>query len=413
MKTFEVTKTSSRDTKWYHVSRTDFMYDGNPGSYCKMTGDKTNAYYIKYDGHDCLWGVKRGILNRFGKMFDVPKYEDFIDHMKGLFNIEIPTITYDTDKLVVYNITRPQKTEVDGISEVVCQFVFNNIHGEYILDISKIAVGNIIIYDGLTLIITDWCKDMSREFEGDVFPSPKYSDFISQIKDTFGIELPTVNKPNYTKSREIDIDIPSVNKPDTDKLVITDTNVRKNLAKNPNDDYIETVKKFMYKGKEGKCTNVVFGILTENAIEYDNFKTVITEYHHDDGSVRCDINGDRYILPEQSDFVNQIKDAFGVELPTVKREPNKIIILNKTHTCERDIYYTSYKFEFNGKPGTCLIRVGDDINATRITYDGEDKEWGRYYGDWDCTSYTFTDPKYNDFKEAAKEAFRIYDFPNR
>lgn len=169
---------------------------------------------------------------------------------------------------------------------------------------------------------------------------------------------------------------------------------------------IDSVTKFMYNGKEGKYTKNVFGDIVSHTIEHNGFKTLVK-------SNCTEPEGDRYELPEHSDFVNQIRDAFGVELPIIKREHNKITILKKTKRCEREIYYTTYEFEFNGKPGTCLIRVGDDINATRITYDGEDKEWGRYYGDWDCTSYTFTDPKYNDFKKAAKEAFGIYDFPDR
>lgn len=443
MKKFEATRRNSIDGKWYNIKRTDFVYDGKPGSYYKMWDDKVNSHCIIYDDHDCIWSIKHGPLGRFGRMFDVPKYQEFIDYVGILFNIEVPTITYDTDDLVIYNSTPPSEPDKRGIVKIVYQFIFNGIHGKYTQYKTDYKIENVIEYDGLKSVVVEWIIDSGLEYQGDCFPLPKYSDFVSQFKSTFVLSLPTVNKPDDNKIgahssvkknlydyvteiyatdprviQQVDlgeeIDISTVNKPDTDKLVITDTNTRKNLAKNPNDDdYIETVKKFMYKGKEGKCTNVIFGILTENAIEYDNFKTVITEYHHDDGSVRCDINGDRYILPENSNFVNQIKDAFGVELPTVKREPNKIIILNKTHTCERDIYYTSYKFEFNGKPGTCLIRVGDDINATRITYDGEDKEWGRYYGEWDCTSYTFTDPKYNDFKKAAKEAFGIYDFPDR
>lgn len=405
MKKFEVTETSSRDTKWYHISRTDFMYDGNPGSYCRMKGNKTNAKYIRYDGHDCLWGVKRGILSRFGKMFDVPKYKDFIDHMKRVFNIEIPTITYDTDKLVVYNVTRPQKTEVDGISEIVCQFVFNNIHGEYILDVCKTAVGNIIIYDGLTLIITDWLKDMSREFKGDVFPIPKYSDFVSQFKNTFDIELPTINKPD-TDIIEIPVKTHKQEEKisNTSKITILDkTEDRYNYKEY---ECIDSVTKFMYNGKEGKYTKNVFGSIVDHTIEYNGFKTLVK-------SNRNEPEGDRYELPEYSDFVNQIRDAFGLELPIIKREHNKITILKKTERSERGIHYTTYEFEFNGKPGTCTHRNGEIINATRIEYDGEDKEWGYYFGDWDCTSYTFTDPKYDEFKKSAKEVLHAYDFPNR
>lgn len=424
MKKFEVTETSLRDENGEHILRIDFMYDDKPGSYCRITGDIGDATYIRYDGHDCVWGVRRGTPGRFGTMFDVPKYKEFVDDMKIVFNIEIPTIIYDTDDLVVYYIAPPSKPDKRGIVKMVRQFIFNGIRGAYTQYTTDYKIENIIEYDGIRSTVIEWIIDSSLEFKDDCFPLPKYSDFVSQFKDTFLLGLPTTvvskntnevanNKPIVSKKTNnidiIDNGISIPNKQEeknsgTNKITILDKTEDRYSYKEY--ECIDTETKFMYKGKEGKYTKNIFGSIVTHTIEYNGFKTLIK-------SNCSEPDGDRYELPEHSDFVNQIRDAFGVELPIIKREHNKITILKKTKRCEREIYYTTYEFEFNGKPGTCTHRNGENINATRIEYDGEDKEWGYYFGDWDCTSYTFTDPKYDEFKKSAKEVLHAYDFPNR
>ena len=416
MKKFEVTETSLRDENGEHIFRIDFMYDDKPGSYCRITGDIGDATYIRYDGHDCVWGVRRGTPGRFGMMFDVPKYKEFVDDMKIVFNIEIPTITYDTDDLVVYYIAPPSKPDKRGIVKMLHQFIFNGIRGAYTQYTTDYKIENIIEYDGLRSVIIEWIYDMSVEYQGDCFLLPKHSDFASQFMDTFTVSLPTTNKPIVSKETNnidiIDNGISTPTKTHKQEEKISGTNNITILDKTE-DRYnykeyecIDTVIKFMYNGKEGKYTKNVFGDIVSHTIEYNGFKTLVK-------SNCTEPDGDRYELPEHSDFVNQIRDAFGVELPVIKREHNKITILKKTKRCEREIYYTTYEFEFNGKPGTCTHRNGENINATRIEYDGEDKEWGYYFGDWDYTSYTFTDPKYDEFKKSAKEVLHAYDFPNR
>lgn len=423
MKKFEATRRNSIDGKWYNIKRTDFVYDGKPGSYYKMWDDKVNSHCVIYDDHDCIWSINHGPLGRFGRMFDVPKYQEFIDYVGILFNIEVPTITYDTGDLVIYNSTPPSKPDNRGIVKIMYQFIFNGIHGKYTQYKTDYKIENVIEYDGLKSVVIEWIIDCGLEYKDDCFPLPKYSDFVSQFKDTFVLSLPTVNKSDNIKSGEINIDISTVNKPDTDMIEIpVKTHKQEEKISNTSkitildktedrynyEEYecIDSVTKFMYNGKEGKYTKNVFGSIVDHTIEYNGFKTLVK-------SNRNEPEGDRYELPEHSDFVNQIRDAFGVELPIIKREHNKITILKKTERSEREIHYTTYEFEFNGKPGTCTHRNGENINATRIEYDGEDKEWGYYSGDWDCTSYTFTDPKYDEFKKSAKEVLHAYDFPNR
>ena len=362
-------------------------------------------------------GISKGEKALFGKRFELPKYEDFVSSISRKFNIDIPTVTFDSDKLVVYYTNVPTESDSDGNTRDISEFMYKGISGRCTEIKSEIKREYIIEYNGLRTVITRHYGFVVIDTNvGDKYQLPEYSDFVRQIKDTFDIELPTIDKSTVSKATNhidiIDDEIPipsskhkqEEKKSNADKITILDKTEDRYSYK----DYecIDTETKFMYKGKEGKYTKNIFGSIVSHTIEYNGFKTLIE-------SNRTEPEGDRYELPEHSDFVNQIRDAFGVELPIIKREHNKITILKKTKRCEREIYYTTYEFEFNGKPGTCLIRVGDDINATRITYDGEDKEWGRYYGDWDCTSYTFTDPKYNDFKKAAKEAFGIYDFPDR
>lgn len=417
MKEFKIAKTKTHTVNGIEIEDTKFMYDGIKGVYAKITTNSTNVVYIIYDGHECLWGISKGKTALFGKRFELPKYEDFVSSMSRKFNIDIPTVTFDFDKLVVYCTNVPTESDSDGNTRDISEFMYKGISGRCTEIKSEIKREYIIEYNGLRTVITRHYGFVVIDTNvGDKYQLPEYSDFVRQIKDTFDIELPTIDKSTVSKATNhidiIDDEIPipsskhtqEEKKSNADKITILDKTEDRYSYKEY--ECIDTETKFMYKGKEGKYTKNVFGSIVTHTIEYNGLRTVIK-------SNCSEPDGDRYELPEHSDFVNQIRDAFGVELPIIKREYNKITILKKTKRCEREIYYTTYEFEFNGKPGTCLIRVGDDINATRITYDGEDKEWGRYYGDWDCTSYTFTDPKYNDFKKAAKEAFGIYDFPDR
>lgn len=321
-----------------------------------------------------------------------------------------------------FKIAKRATRTIGGVDISYNKFIYDGIRGLCAKITSSTINARYVIYDGCECM---WGTNKGKEeFSGQRFKLPKYEDFVRQIKTSFDIEVPTttvskntnifMNKVKAALSKVTDtndiIEIPVETHKQEEKISNTSkiTILDKTEDRYSYKEYecIDSVIKFMYNGKEGKYTKNVFGDIVSHTIEYNGFKTLVE-------SNRTEPEGDRYELPEHSDFVNQIKDAFGVELPIIKREHNKITILKKTEIKERSVYITTYTFEFNGKPGTCTHRNGENINATRIEYDGESKEWGYYFGDWDCTSYTFTDPKYNDFKKSAKEVLHAYDFPNR
>lgn len=414
MKEFKIAKTKTHTVNGIEIEDTKFMYDGIKGVYAKITTNSTNVAYIIYDGHECMWGISKGKTALFGKRFELPKYEDFVSSMSRKFNIDIPTVTFDFDKLVVYYTNVPTESDSDGNTRDISEFMYKGISGRCTEIRSEIKKESIIEYNGLRTVITRHYDFVVIDTNvGDKYQLPEYSDFVRQIKDTFDIELPTIDKSTVSKTvNHIDIiddeiPIPSSkhkqeeNKSNADKITILDKTEDRYRYKEY--DCIDSVTKFMYNGKKGKYTKNVFGSIVTHTIEHNGFKTLIK-------SNRNEPEGDRYELPEHSDFVNQIKDAFGVELPIIKREHNKITILKKTETKERSVYITTYTFEFNGKPGTCTHRNGECINATRIEYDGRDKEWGYYFGDWDFTSYTFTQPEYAEFRKAVEKAFGV-SFP--
>lgn len=421
MKKFEVTETSLRDEKGEHILRIDFMYDDKPGSYCRITGDIGDATYIRYDGHDCVWGVRRGTPGRFGMMFDVPKYKEFVDDMKIVFNIEIPTITYDTDDLVVYYIAPPSKPDKRGIVKIVRQFIFNGIRGAYTQYTTDYKIENIIEYDGLRSVVIEWIEDFGLEFKDDCFPLPKYSDFASQFNGTFDIKLPTTvvskntnevvnNKPIVSKeTNNIDIiddgiEIPiSIHKQEekksnTDKIIILGTTEERGTYNGY--EYFDTITKFMYNGKEGEYIKGLVENLEIYTITYDGFITTTRE-----GDTNP--SGDRYILPEYSDFINQIKDTFGVILPTITREYNKIIIFKETTEYEGNNTIVTYKFEFNGKKGTCIRTFNETRNSTQLKFDGTSAEWGFFNSEWDGNTRVYNGPEYKEFRKAANEALGI------
>lgn len=315
-----------------------------------------------------------------------------------------------------FKIAKRATRTIGGVDISYNKFIYDGIRGLCAKITSPTINARYVIYDGCECM---WGTNKGKEeFSGQRFKLPKYEDFVRQIKTSFDIEVPTtavskntnifMNKIKAALSKATDtndiIEIPVETHKQEEKISILDkTEDRYNYKEY---ECIDSVIKFMYNGKEGKYTKNVFGSIVTHTIECNGFKTVVK-------SNRNEPEGDRYELPEHSDFVNQIRDAFGVELPIIKREHNKIAILKKTEIKERSVYITTYTFEFNGKPGTCTHRNGENINATRIEYDGKDKEWGYYSGDWDCTSYTFTDPKYDEFKKSAKEVLHAYDFPNR
>ena len=415
MKEFKIAKTKTHTING--IEDTKFMYDGIKGVYAKITTNSTNVAYIIYDGHECLWGISKGKTALFGKRFELPKYEDFVSSMSRKFNIDIPTVIFDFDKLVVYYTNVPTESDSDGNTRDISEFMYKGVRGRCTEIRSEIKKESIIEYNGLRTVVTKhYGYIVIDTSEGDKYQLPEYSDFVRQIKDIFDIELPTTDKSTVSKATNhidiIDDEIPipsskhkhEEKKSNADKITILDKTEDRYSYKEY--ECIDTETKFMYKGKEGKYTKNIFGSIVSHTIEYNGFKTLIE-------SNRTEPEGDRYELPEHSDFVNQIRDAFGLELPIIKREHSKITILKKTETKERSVHITTYEFEFNGKLGTCTYRNGENINATRIEYDGEDKEWGYYSGDWDCTSYTFTDPKYDEFKKSAKEVLHAYDFPNR
>ena len=321
-----------------------------------------------------------------------------------------------------FKIAKRSTRTIGSIDISYNKFIYDGIRGLCAKITSPTINATYVIYDGCECM---WGTNKGKEeFSGQRFKLPKYEDFVRQIKTSFDIEVPTtavskntnifMDKIKAALSKATDtndiIEIPVETHKQEDKI----SNISKiTILDKTEDRYsykeyecIDAVTKFMYNGKEGKYTKNVFGSIVTHTIECNGFKTVVK-------SNRNEPEGDRYELPEHSDFVNQIRDAFGVELPIIKREHNKIAILKKTETKERSVNVTTYTFEFNGKPGTCTHRNGENINATRIEYDGKDKEWGYYSGDWDCTSYTFTDPKYDEFKKSAKEVLHAYDFPNR
>ena len=414
MKEFKIAKTKTHTVNGIEIEDTKFMYDGIKGVYAKITTNSTNVAYIIYDGHECLWGISKGEKALFGKRFELPKYEDFVSSMSRKFNIDIPTVTFDFDKLVVYYTNVPTESDSDASTRDISEFMYKGLSGRCTEIKSAIKREYIIEYNGLRTVITRHYGFVVIDTNvGDKYQLPEYSDFVRQIKDTFDIELPTIDKSTVSKATNhidiIDDEIPipsSKHKQEeknsnTNKITILDKTEDRYSYKEYECIDIET--KFMYKGKEGKYTKNVFGSIVTHTIEHNGFKTLIK-------SNRNEPEGDRYELPEYSDFVNQIRDAFGVELPIIKREHNKITILKKTETKERSVYITTYTFEFNGKPGTCTHRNGECINATRIEYDGRDKEWGYYFGDWDFTSYTFTQPEYAEFRKAVEKAFSV-SFP--
>ena len=414
MKEFKIAKTKTHTVNGIEIEDTKFMYDGIKGVYAKITTDSTNVAYIIYDGHECLWGISKGKTALFGKRFELPKYEDFVSSMSRKFNIDIPTVTFDFDKLVVYYTNVPTESGSDGNTRDISEFMYKGLSGRCTEIKSEIKREYIIEYNGLRTVITRHYGFVVIDTNvGDKYQLPEYSDFVRQIKDTFDIELPTIDKSTVSKATNhidiIDDEIPipsskhkqEEKKSNADKITILDKTEDRYSYKEY--ECIDTETKFMYKGKEGKYTKNVFGSIVDHTIEYNGFKTLIE-------SNRNEPEGDRYELPEHSDFVNQIRDAFGVELPIIKREHNKITILKVTKEKDGGNTVVTYEFEYNGIKGKCERTFNPTRNSTRMMYDGQSKEWGFYNNEWDAESSGFNDSKYNDFKKAAEKAFGI-NFP--
>lgn len=436
MKEFEVTETKLSVENGENVSRIDFMYDNKPGSYYKITGDKTDIVGIVYDEHDCIWGVRRGTPGKFGRMFDVPKYEDFISFMSSLLNVEIPTITYDTDNLVVYLKALPSKTDEDGISRLISEFLYNGIRGKYTVNVSGINKEHIIEYDGLKSVIREWYDDnLNDDIEGDRFMLPQYSDFIAEFKKNFDIALPTTNDSEYNN------------------LVITNEDI-----KTRSDDGVQVRNtSFEYRGRSGMVTshfNIINRLIT---ISYDSMVYIRT-----DDFINMDTNeyGDVELLKSNIGFVKELKKVLEIDItytskntgslnelgdveieigdkpktnnifmdrinaklselidyaevtkPTVNKPDNtksgEINILNEKEEKDGGNIVVTFEFEYNGIKGICERTFNPTRNSTRMMYDGQSKEWGFYNNEWDAQSSGFTNPKYKEFIKAAEKAFSI------
>lgn len=439
MKKFEVTETKLSVENGENVSRIDFMYDDKPGSYYKITGDKTDIIGIVYDGHDCIWGVRRGTPGKYGRMFDVPKYEDFISYMSTLLNIEIPTITYDTDELVVYLAALPYSSDKDDISISISEFLYNGTHGKYTMNMSRINKEHIIEYDGLKSVIKVWCDDnLSDDIEGDRFMLPQYSDFVAEFKKNFDIVLPTTNDNKYNN------------------LVVTNEDI-----KTRSDDGVQVRNiSFEYRGRYGMVIshfNITNRLIT---ISYDSIVYIRT-----DDFINMDTNeyGDIKLLKSNTGFVKELKKVLEIDItdtsnnteslndigdvvieigdkpqtnnifldrinarvselidydevakPIVNKPDNtksgEINILNEKEEKDGGNIVVTFEFEYDGIKGICERTFNPTRNSTRMMYDGQSKEWGFYNNEWDAQSSGFTNPKYKEFIKAAEKAFSI-SFP--
>lgn len=319
-----------------------------------------------------------------------------------------------------FKIAKRATRTIGSIDISYNKFIYDGIRGLCAKIASPTINARYVIYDECECM---WGTNKGKEeFIGQRFKLPKYEDFVRQIKTSFDIEVPTtamsktnnifmdrINARLFKATDTIDIiEIPvKTHKQEekisnTSKITILDkTEDRYNYKEY---ECIDSVTKFMYNGKEGKYTKNVFGSIVDHTIEYNGFKTLIK-------SNRNEPEGDRYELPEHSDFVNQIRDAFGLELPIIKREHNKITILKVTNEKDGGNTVVTYEFEYNGIKGKCERTFNPTRNSTRMMYDGQSKEWGFYNNEWDAESSGFNDSKYNDFKKAAEKAFGI-SFPN-
>lgn len=411
MKEFKIAKTKTHTVNGIEIEDTKFMYDGIKGVYAKITTNSTNVAYIIYDGHECLWGISKGKTALFGKRFELPKYEDFVSSMSRKFNIDIPTVTFDFDKLVVYYTNVPTESDSDGNTRDISEFMYKGISGRCTEIKSAIKREYIIEYNGLRTVITRHYGFVVIDTNvGDKYQLPEYSDFVRQIKDTFDIELPTIDKSTVSKATnhidiiddEIEI-VTSTNKKEekksnADKITILDKTEERGTYNGY--EYFDTITKFMYNGKEGEYIKGLVGTLEIYTITYNGFITTTRE-----GDTNP--SGDRYILPEYSDFVNQIKDTFGVTLPTIKREHNKIIIFKETTEYEGNNTIVTYKFEFNDKKGTCIRTFNETRNSTQLQFDGTSAEWGFFNNEWDGNTRVYNGEEYKEFRKAANEALGI------
>lgn len=292
MKKFEETRRNSIDGKWYNIKRTDFVYDSKQGSYYKIWDDKVNSHCIIYDGHDCIWSINHGPLDRFGRMFDVPKYQEFIDYVGILFNIEVPTITYDTDDLVIYNITPPSEPDKHGIVKIMYQFIFNGIHGKYTQYKTSYKIENIIEYDGIRSVVIEWIEDFGLEFKDDCFPLPKYSDFARQFDSTFDIKLPTVNKPDDTKSGKVNI-LNEKEEKDGGNIVVT--------------------FEFEYNGIKGICERTFNPTRNSTRMMYDGQSKEWGFYNNE-----WDAQSSGFTNPKYKEFIKAAEKAFSISFPYIR-----------------------------------------------------------------------------------------------
>lgn len=408
MKEFKITGTETRNIDGIESTDINFVYDGISGTYTRFTTTNTNAIFLDYCGQKAVWGTSDGKEVVFGRRFELPKYEDFVSVISKIFNTTVPTVDFNSKELVVYYTSIPQDPDNNGIVKSVSKFMYKGIHGKYTEIDSKNHIENIIEYDGHITCIREWDEEFLKDdIEGDAYQFPKYYEFVSQFKDTFDLDLPTtvVSKVNnHIDIIDDSVEIPvKANKQEekisnTNKITILDKTEERGTYNGY--EYFDTITKFMYNGKEGEYIKGLVENLEIYTITYDGFITTTRE-----GDTNP--SGDRYILPENADFVNQIKDTFGVILPTITREYNKIIIFKETTEYEGNNTIVTYKFEFNGKKGTCIRTFNETRNSTQLKFDGTSAEWGFFNNEWDGNTRVYNGPEYDEFRNAANEALGI------
>lgn len=408
MKEFKITGTETRNIDGIESTDINFVYDGISGTYTRFVATNTNAIFLDYCGQKAVWGTTNGKECVFGRRFDLPKYEDFVSVVSKIFNTTVPTVDFNSKELVVYYTSIPQDPDNNGIIKSVSKFMYKGIYGKYTEIDSKNHIENIIEYDGHRTCIREWDEEfLADDIEGDAYQFPKYYEFVSQFKDTFDLDLPTtvVSKVNnHIDIIDDSVEIPvKANKQEekisnTNKITILDKTEERGTYNGY--EYFDTITKFMYNGKEGEYIKGLVENLEIYTITYDGFITTTRE-----GDTNP--SGDRYILPEYSDFVNQIKDTFGVILPTITREYNKIIIFKETTEYEGNNTIVTYKFEFNNKKGTCIRTFNETRNSTQLKFDGTSAEWGFFNNEWDGNTRVYNGPEYKEFRKAANEALGI------
>lgn len=408
MKEFKITGTETRNIDGIESTDINFVYDGILGTYTRFVVTNTNAIFLDYCGQKAVWGTSDGKEVVFGRRFELPKYEDFVSVISKIFNTTVPTVDFNSKELVVYYTSIPQDSDNNGIVKSVSKFMYKGIHGKYTEIDSKNHIENIIEYDGHRTCIREWDEEFLKDdIEGDAYQFPKYYEFVSQFKDTFDLDLPTtvVSKVNnHIDIIDDSVEIPvKANKQEekisnTNKITILYTTEERGTYNGY--EYFDTITKFMYNGKEGEYIKGLVENLEIYTITYDGFITTTRE-----GDTNP--SGDRYILPQYSDFVNQIKDTFGVILPTITREYNKIIIFKETTEYEGNNTIITYKFEFNGKKGTCIRTFNETRNSTQLQFDGTSAEWGFFNNEWDGNTRVYNGPEYDEFRKAANEALGI------